>query len=369
MRKLAHIAYSGPSGATDLAVTLATAGRAAGLAQTLAFWGNEPAPPDRLTRCEDAGLDSTVFKKKNGADWSAQRAVKQWAADRLDADAFIVHYPAALIAIRSAFTGHAKPRKILVEHNSNALKRLHHWALSAFAFWFCDSIVYLTEEYREQVRRKLGPLFLARKTTVIANGLDLAKYQRPRLLQPHTTEKTFVIGMSGRMVPGKDFATLLNAFSILCARHFSTPLHLELAGDGPQRAALEQLSVQLGIASHVTFTGNLPHETLIHRMWTWDAFALSTLGETQSLSLMEAMACGLPCVATDVGGVREMIDNGKTALLVPAGDSAGMADAISKLIEHPEIAAALAKSGHAIAQQKFSSARMFSNYYNLLEGP
>ena len=105
MRKIAQIAYSGPSGAADLGVTLALAGQKAGVQQTIAFWGVEACPPDRLTRCSSGSIPSQVFTKKYGSDWLGQRPVKSWMAAQADADAFIVHYPASLIPLRRVFKG------------------------------------------------------------------------------------------------------------------------------------------------------------------------------------------------------------------------------------------------------------------------
>ncbi len=360
MRKMAQIAYSGPSGAADLCVTLALAGQKAGTPQTIAFWGIETPPADRLKRCAEGGLEVAVFDKKIGTDAAGQKGLREWAA-QLDVDAIIIHYPAAMMALRGAFKGRRKPRLILVEHNANSQKRVHHWLLSALAFWLCDGIVYLTENYRDQVARRLGPLFRSQKTRVIANGLDLALYES--LTVGSSTQDAFIIGMSGRMVPVKDYSTLMEALALLPADSF---MQLEFAGDGPMRAELEAKAQALGIGDRVKFLGNLPHQKLIERMWTWDAFALSTQGETQSLAIMEAMASGLPCISTEAPGIKEMITNGVTGLLVPVGDAARLATVLQQLCDDPLLASRLAAAGLAQAKSIYSSERMRRDYYDYI---
>lgn len=366
MRKAAQIAFSGLSGASDVCAALAIAGQKAGVRQTVAFWGTEPVVEARVKRCADVGIDTAAFPKKRGIDSAGQRAVQDWAVANRDADAFILHYPAALFAVRKALRGMTKrPPIIAIEHHPNLLKRPHEWLLSVLLLWRGDGVVYLTDVYRNDVARRLGPLFNLRKnrTTVIGNGIELERYQVPGLAK---TAGDFVIGMSGRMTPVKDYATLLHAFATLRQNQPALKARLEFAGDGPMRAELEALAASLGIADAVTFLGLMPFNDLLPRMRSWDAFVLSTHGETQPLALMEAMACGLPCIGSAVAGVTDVVRDGQNGILVPESNPVALAVALGRLATDPARRHALAEAALECARTSFSSGRMWENFQTFI---
>lgn len=368
MHKVAQIAFSGLSGASDVCAALAIAGQKSGVPQTIAFWGTEPVVEARMKRCADTGIATAAFSKKRGIDAAGQQAVCQWASDNRDADAFVLHYPAALFAVRKAMRGMSKrPPIIAIEHHPNLLKRPHEWLLSILLLWRGDGVVYLTEAYRNEVARRLGPLFSLRKkrTAVIGNGIELDRYQTPATAK---TPGQFVIGMSGRMTPVKDYTTLLRAFATLRKELPSLNARLEFAGDGPMRAELESLAASLGIADSVTFLGLMSFNDLLPRMRSWDTFVLSTHGETQPLALMEAMACGLPCIGSSVAGVTDVVRDGENGLLVPESDSASLAAALGALAAEPARRASLGTAALQCAQTHFSSTTMWDRFKTFIGG-
>ncbi len=365
MRKVAQVAYSGPSGAADLCAALSIAGQRAGVPQALAFWGTESSPPDRIARCESAGIAVSKLAKSRGFDAPGQRAIKNWAAEHRNADAIVLHYPAALLPVWCSLRGRGRPKIVMMEHHPNALKRLHEWLLSALAFIVGDGVVYNTESYRTQVQRRLGPLFRAKRTAIITNGLDLNRYRR-QPQENHAARDTYTIGMSGRMMPVKDYRTLLLAFARMSKNNAQLRARLEFAGDGPMSEELKTLAGELGVSSQVTFLGLLPQDDLIRRMWQWDVFCLSTYGETQSLALMEAMACGLPCLSTNVSGIKEVITSGQNGLLVERGDVDAMSQSLAMLVD-AKARSRFAESALGTAESRFSAAAMWTNYRNYLE--
>ncbi|MBX7208733.1 MAG: glycosyltransferase [Verrucomicrobiaceae bacterium] len=362
MHKVAQVAFSGLSGASDVCAALAIAGQKSGARQTVAFWGTEPVVEGRVKRCAAAGVETAAFSKKRGLDPAGQRAVRDWAAAHRDVDAFILHYPAAFFAVRKALRGMSKRPPILaIEHHPNLLKRPHEWMLSALLLWLGDGVVYLTDVYRDAVARKLGPLFSRRKsrTAVIGNGIELDRYQAPGIARD---DGAFVVGMSGRMTPVKDYATLLRAFAGLRKARPSLNARLEFAGDGPMRGELEALAASLGIADVVSFLGLMPFDALLPRMRSWDAFVLSTHGETQPLALMEAMACGLPCIGSAVAGVVDVVRDGHNGILVPESDPDALSLALGRLAREPARRSALAAAALDCARTSFSSGKMWQRF-------
>lgn len=146
-----------------------------------------------------------------------------------------------------------------------------------------------------------------------------------------------------------DNASALRAFARVLAAH--PRARLVLAGSGPLRAALEQLAAELGIAAAVTFTGRVDPVRMAELCRQADIMLNPSLADNMPNSVLEALASGVPVVSTDVGGVPYLVQDGRTALLVPARDPAAMAAAMLRLLAEPALAQALRTAGLRTVQQ------------------
>jgi glycosyltransferase involved in cell wall biosynthesis len=142
-----------------------------------------------------------------------------------------------------------------------------------------------------------------------------------------------VVGSVGNFTSKKDYRTLLEATARAVWRH--REVRLVLVGSGPLERSLIETAGSLGLADRAVFTGS--REDVAELYPAFDVFALSSRNEGLPISLLEAMAAGVPCVATSVGGVPEVIDNGNEGLLVPPGDADALADALSTLLRDPDL--------------------------------
>jgi glycosyltransferase involved in cell wall biosynthesis len=127
-------------------------------------------------------------------------------------------------------------------------------------------------------------------------------------------QKETVLISVGRLAPEKNWDTLIQAFAKVHTDHQEA--RLVLIGDGPARQGLEALAAELGIADRVTFTGSIPFEQIPGYLKAADLFAFASVTETQGIVTMEAMAAGLPVVAVDGPGTRDIVQNGKQGYLV-----------------------------------------------------
>jgi glycosyltransferase involved in cell wall biosynthesis len=139
-----------------------------------------------------------------------------------------------------------------------------------------------------------------------------------------------VLLSAGRLVPWKGFDPLIRLIPDLISHHPS--LGLVIVGSGPCRAELEQLTRELSLNEAVTFTGPLAPETMAHHLRASDALVLLSSYEGFSHLLLEAMTAGLPVLAADVGGNRELIDNGKNGILVPLGERLAIKESLLELV-------------------------------------
>ena len=187
---------------------------------------------------------------------------------------------------------------------------------------------------------------------VLHNGIDLEQFA---FNGPDPAGPAVLVA---RLAPVKDVDTLLRAAALIVEQR--PDFRLEIAGDGPCRGALEALRDQLRLGEQVRFLGGVRD---VPRLLTRARlFVLSSLTEGVSLTLLEAMARGLPAAATAVGGNPEVVAAGETGLLVPPRDPAALAAAVLHLWTQPEEAAAMGRAGRARVEQHFDVRRMVAEY-------
>jgi glycosyltransferase involved in cell wall biosynthesis len=199
----------------------------------------------------------------------------------------------------------------------------------------------------------------AHRLCAIRNGIDVTRfaYTGPRPNGPVVTV--------ARLSPEKDVACLLRAVAIAVPRY--PELRLEVAGDGVCLPALKELSRHLGLERCVSFLGQVRDiPSLLGRA---GLFVLPSLTEGISLTLLEAMARGLPVVATQVGGTPEVVADGETGLLVPAANPLAMADAMVRLLRDAERSRDMGLRARGRVERFFDVRRMVADYEALYQEP
>jgi glycosyltransferase involved in cell wall biosynthesis len=167
----------------------------------------------------------------------------------------------------------------------------------------------------------------------------------------HLTDRRVVVAVS-RLVPIKNVRLLIDAVAIVRARVPGT--HLLIVGEGPAGASLRSRATELDLADSVTFAGSVPHAQTPGFYRAADVFALSSDFDNSPNAVLEAMACGLPVVATDVGGVRDFVAEPSGGILVPPGDAAALARALERYLVHPDAARAAGAYNRAKVAAEFS---------------
>ena len=152
---------------------------------------------------------------------------------------------------------------------------------------------------------------------------------------------------------------LLRAFARLGA--LRSDVELLLAGDGPLRASLTAQSRDLGVADRVRFLG--VREDVPDLLMAADVFALTSVSEAASLTLLEAMASCLPVVVTEVGGNPEIVENGKQGFLVPRGDDVAASAAVQRLLSDPVKARTMGEAGRDSVRKRYDLNQTIETYY------
>jgi glycosyltransferase involved in cell wall biosynthesis len=192
------------------------------------------------------------------------------------------------------------------------------------------------------------------RTVVIRNAVDVAAAPQAALEGDPP-----VLVTVGRFSYPKDFVTLVQALARLPAGSFRA----RVLGDGPDRPPIEAEIARHGLAGAVELTGEV--DDVAEQLAEADVFVLSSRSEGLPISVLEAMAAGLPVVASAVGGLPELVEEDETGTLVPAGDADALAAALQRLIEDPERRRRLGRAGRARAEARFDLPRFRDAHLDL----
>jgi glycosyltransferase involved in cell wall biosynthesis len=282
----------------------------------------------------------------------AAREPQAWAVARLQG--LLTRLRPALVhthLARAGVTGRTCARIARVPRVVSTLHNLSDWEERAGEPWraldrrtlrWCDAIVAASEAIRRAVEWR-DPV-LAARTCVIRNGVDVGVFAVRDADQRATDRASFgldphhfVIGAVCRLEPRKGIDTLLGAFSSVIAKRPES--RLLIVGDGPERAALEAAVGAGRLESVVRFTGE--RRDVAGCLAAMDVFAAPSRTEGLGLALIEAMASGLPVLGSRVGGIPEVLGDGRCGWLLPADDVRAWSDALVRIAGGPELRLAM----------------------------
>jgi glycosyltransferase involved in cell wall biosynthesis len=347
-----HFVTGGFSGATQVAVDLCLSALQGGPFEPVLILRHKPhTPMARVEALRAQGLRVLLVP----AYWVHRRT--QTVLARLLAEiqplALLAHgFPEHLIG-RQAGLDAGVPVLIQVEHNSR--ERYMPWSLreSRRLAEKSAALVGVSEGVRQSLLAQGLP---ADKTLAIPNGVDLSRFAAVG------GEREAGLVMSARFARQKDHATLIEAMGLL-ARQGLKP-RLQLAGTGPLLGRMKAKAAGLGLGDQIVFLGH--HADMPGLLRSQAVYVLSTHYEGMPLALVEAMSAGCACIASDVIGVRGVIEEGVTGLLVPEGDAQALAGAIGRLLHDPALAARLGAAARERALAEHDLALMRERYEALI---
>jgi len=246
--------------------------------------------------------------------------------------------------------------------DESLLKALSLWLLHLAPLHCCDRIIAVSQKVYQERRSQLVP---KRKLRLIKNGINVERFtfseparlqMRREIRQRYGLNEALVIGEVGRLVRGKGQHILLEAAARL--RRSGYDLKILLVGDGPSRTELELMCLDLQMDASVIFTGHQPDTRPF--LAAMDIFVLPSLNEGMPLSLLEAMAMGLPVIATRSGGISELLDDGRTGLLAPVDDVNALTLRLTELLEKVALQQQMARNAQAHVRAQFDQRKMLA---------
>jgi sugar transferase (PEP-CTERM/EpsH1 system associated) len=267
------------------------------------------------------------------------------------------------------------PLRIHSEHGRDlgdlrSANRRYRWMRQAY-----DPFVHHYVALSADLERFLVDEVGVRKSRVsrICNGVDTSRFSRQSVAPstvspaPFADAGLFVFGTVGRMQTIKNQVALAKAFAEMLALHpdWRRRVRLVMVGDGPQRVQSRAILQAAGVEDLAWLPGERADVPDI--MSGLDCFVLPSLSEGISNTILEAMACGLPVVATDVGGNAELVENGQTGLLVSVADPSALTRALMSMVEQPDQALAMGRTGRERVVREFSLHGMVTAYQALYD--
>lgn len=268
-------------------------------------------------------------------------------------------YKGDLLALLAA--SRARTKVISTPHgwSQQAARRLLLYeSLDRAMLRFVDYVCPLSPELRDSLMRSGVP---SAKIRMIVNAVDLDEVDRIAPVARRPGEA--VVGYVGQLIKRKNVACLLTAFRHLTPRWEN--LRLTIVGDGPLRRDLAASLGPMRLSGRVTFTGYTADA--LSMLKAFDLVVLPSWEEGIPRTLMEAMAAGVPVIASDIPGNRELIEDQETGLLFPPDDPARLARSIEILLLQPAHAKELARRAQLKVQRQFSAERMAHEYAALYE--
>lgn len=313
------------------------------------------------TRLDDERISYTIVDVDRGSDllarpWRLARVLKAFQAD-----AVILPSSGFLVAA-TRIAGFRGP-VVAVEHGDvlglpklGALRRARQHVDRLVGAPFVSETVAVSEYVRRAVERL--PHFA--RVTTIPNGVDLG------LFSPASSERRhdiFRIGAAARLIPGKGVDVLISALSLLSPQR---AWECVIAGDGPDRDRLELLAQRSGASNRIRFSGWVGHMAEFWRSCDVAVVPSFEFIESFGMTALEAMACGIPVVASRNGGLTEVVPDGTAGILVDAGNAMAMATAIQKYVDDPEVGRAHGVRARSHCEASFDVCDRADRYIGLL---
>lgn len=264
-------------------------------------------------------------------------------------------YPLAALA-----SGRANVPLVLTRHVLFPLSRVHRLTLRR-----TSRVIAVSQAVAESLRAQ--NIFAPGKIVVIHNGIDVDRFAAG--VDPGRAEKREIrVGMIGHLAPIKGQEDFVRAAAIVCERR--ADIDFAIAGEdksrsGENRAGLERLISELNLKEKVRLIGWA--EDVAELLSTWDLYVSPARSEPFGLSIVEAMAAGVPVIATASEGAREILEDQQSGILVSIGDVAALANAICEVLANAEQRQRLAANAGRVARERFSLERMVTSTEQVYE--
>jgi len=362
LQKLHQVLFGGVGG--HVAVALAIADALPNCEHHLTFYGTNPPALQTEEQCLGRGIDYDYVTKKSGLDLAALNDVFHRLINTRT-KAVLMHSVTAMPA-GWLWEEESGGRLVVVDHTAPAAKSRTEWLALALSL-LTTHVITLTESNRQAVlnrlsllKRYLGPI------NIIPNGIN-TDYFTPT---GNSVSSKVRIVMMARFCKERDFIGLIQAVEMLLSRDSTLrdKLELVLAGDGDTWKDVKHYVDQNGLGELVRMPGFIGEDEVRILLQSSSIYVQWSSADSMSTSVMQAMSCGVPVVASKIDGMDALVDHGETGFLEDLRDVSGLASRLWSLTHDRDLCVRLGQNGREKIMREFSHYRMAQEYLRLFEG-
>ncbi len=358
-KKIVQVLYSGLGGHASVAFSLLEGFFQAGYNIAFVFYGIESLNKSYKKFLQQSPLVYEFYAIKK----ETKTGLKEWIRfykylKEIRPDIILLHSPQLILpAFIYKVINNAKI--VTVEHDAISIRTKVKWFITNLNALLADQLIVLSEPYKKAVQKKLWFKKKIKKYHVVPNGIDIIKYPAKK---EYFAGKEIKLFMASRMNELRDHKTLIKAVNHLIDKGYN--ISLRIAGDGN---TLPVLKKEFGHNSHILFLGDLSDDKIINELQKADIYVHSTLAETFSTAILQAMSTALPVITTDIDGTRHMISNEQNGLFFKLFDEKDLINKIETLICNKEKAKKLGKNARRIVEEKYSIENVTQLYLKTFE--
>ena len=360
MKVLQLISSGGYYGAENMLLNLCASQEKTGCQNSLLLFYNVHVPNvEFYERARRRGLSVRMVHCKGKADWRAVQQIEEYIQeDGID----LVHthgYKADLYGYLAAWRS-GKP-VVATCHNwvgGTAALGIYNY-LDRMALKRFNALAAVSDAVAQRLLAFGVP---AEKVKTIANGIDVQIFERGEPLPALSAPGSKVVGVVARLDLQKGFEYLLRAVRELCNIY---ALKVVIVGEGPDRKAIEDMVKDYGLQSNVVLAGQQSDMAGVYA--AMDIFVLPSLNEGLPMTVLEAMAASRPVIATRVGAIPSVIQDGENGLLVDAKDTDGLRNALARLLSDSDLCRRMGERAHDWVSRNYTSEAMALKYRELYE--
>ena len=353
--KVVHLVYSGQSGLGSFLVNLVNSDKHQRFQHAVFFYGRENLYSDYQSYCLNHHIEFTFFKKKRKFEPEAFSKCRSFI--QLQKAQFVILHTFSLTPFYWLKRFQAKV--VSIDHTAMSFKTKLELVYSIVNHIFAYKSIYFHQSQFNQLKRRLPLLVRGRNTSLMSKSVDSTVFT------PKEKGKTdqFVLGISSRLVGGKRHDLIIRAIHSLLS--MGVQVQLRVAGSGTELQRLEELVKELNLAQQIEFLGQIDVEELLPFYHSLDAYIHASNGETQCYSILEAQACGLPILASNVVGIKEFIRDQEEGLLF-ANNVSSISNSIQTLMKDSPLRRHLAQQSRKLALRESTNNNLAEQLYRIL---
>lgn len=356
--RVTQVLYSGLGGHGSVAFSILDGDINQKTQQSFVFYGIEPLKDEYQAKCQQKGIDfDSIYIPENSVFinwWKSFRAIV-----RQKPDVVILH--SISLAVLVPFLRILGMSVIGVDHTPNSTKRKLEWIMIQICFLFCNKMVFLTDVHANEVRARFNNSF-PKDSVIINNGINTHLYSP----KPVSDPPPFLLMMQARFSHTKDFQTFIRA-ALLLKKQSPVPFKIHLAGDGETHPACVALAKELDVLDVVHFEGMLSEPQVVDLLARTHVYVHSSLSEAMSTSVMQALSCGKPVIASDISGMNYLVRQDQTGWLFPVGDEVKLAELVLKAMADKNKLAQIGENARSFSIENLGMETMFERYFDLMK--